>query len=154
MSHTTMLFGLLGLAALAGWLTGHGAGLAAARRLRDEELWRARHIDALTGLPNRADAEARITAMITGKEPVCVGFADLDRFKQLNYDHGHATGDQALRHIATLLRAHAPDTAVWRLHGDEFVFAWPTALHDSLIHAQHLRHLISSTPMPLPGGGC
>lgn len=154
MCHTTTLLGLLTLAVLAAWATGlrQRATLAASLRQRDEELGRARHIDALTGLPNRTDAETRIAAMLGTGRPVCVGFADLDRFKQLNHDHGHATGDQALRHIAALLRAQAPDTAVWRLHGDEFVFAWPAALDDSLAHAQHLRHLIASTPMLLPGG--
>ncbi|MEV4412968.1 GGDEF domain-containing protein [Catellatospora sp. NPDC049609] len=154
MCHTTTLLGLLTLAVLGGWAAGRRQRKALVGRLRqrDEQLWRARHLDALTGLPNRADAETRIAAMLGSRRPVCVAFADLDRFKQLNHDHGHATGDRALRHIAAVLRTLAPGTAVWRLHGDEFVFAWPASLDDSLVNAEHLRHLIASTPMPLPDG--
>ncbi|GAB4054750.1 GGDEF domain-containing protein [Catellatospora paridis] len=156
MSHTLYLFGLLALAAFGGWLTGRRQRNTALQTQVNElngQLWQARHVNPLTGLRNRADAETRIAAMIAARGPVCVGFADLDRFKELNDSYGHATGDRALQHFATVVRALLPDLFVWHLHGDEFVFAWRSTLDEGLIHAQYLRHLVGVNPMPLPDGG-
>jgi cyclic di-GMP phosphodiesterase Gmr len=60
-------------------------------------------------------------------------FCDVDQFKQVNDQHGHAVGDQLLVELATRLTALAgPDDVVARLGGDEFVLLSPGADQASL----------------------
>jgi diguanylate cyclase (GGDEF)-like protein len=86
--------------------------------------------DELTGLPNRrrlmeriAEEEARSRKT---NRPFALLMIDLDNFKMLNDTYGHAAGDQALRHFATVLRLHTRDNdLVARLAGDEFCLVLP-----------------------------
>ena len=94
------------------------------RRLGDEMSYRATH-DALTGLTNRSEFEARLartlhTARQDNSEHALM-FIDLDQFKLVNDVCGHAAGDQLLQQVAKLLRdsVRARDTLA-RLGGDEF----------------------------------
>ncbi len=86
--------------------------------------------DALTGLANRrrwdsALNDACTTARQTGT-PVAVVLVDLDHFKQVNDNFGHAGGDEALRLIAGLLRQGARvDDLAARLGGDELALLLP-----------------------------
>jgi diguanylate cyclase (GGDEF)-like protein len=89
------------------------------------ELRRAALTDPLTGLPNRRALESAFVRE-AGREgragrPFSLLLLDLDRFKQLNDEHGHKAGDRALIEIGELLRRHArpADTAA-RIGGDEF----------------------------------
>jgi diguanylate cyclase (GGDEF)-like protein len=84
-------------------------------------------IDMLTAVPNRRhfqDLAERLLAQ--AREPVAVLLFDIDHFKQINDQHGHATGDRALRlvarHARDALRAH---DVLGRLGGDEFVAMMP-----------------------------
>jgi diguanylate cyclase (GGDEF)-like protein len=94
------------------------------RQLRHQLARQALH-DCLTGLPNRrllmealerALARARRTA-----EPIGLLFLDLDGFKAVNDEHGHAAGDDLLVTVADVLRdlTRATDVPA-RLAGDEF----------------------------------
>ncbi|MBD8890586.1 putative bifunctional diguanylate cyclase/phosphodiesterase [Roseibium litorale] len=82
------------------------------------------HHDALTGLPNRAVFNARLTEAlrITHAKATNMGvmLIDVDKFKEINDTHGHATGDIFLQVIADRLRAVFSDHLVSRLSGDEF----------------------------------
>jgi diguanylate cyclase (GGDEF)-like protein len=97
--------------------------LTAARALT-EARYRANH-DALTGLANRVLFTARIEQALadsrrTGSRPV-VCFIDLDGFKQVNDEHGHAAGDQLLVEVGRRIQALLRETdAAARLSGDEF----------------------------------
>jgi diguanylate cyclase (GGDEF)-like protein/PAS domain S-box-containing protein len=94
------------------------------RNLERQLSHRAFH-DELTGLANRAlfldrmDHALRIARPEI--DPVVVLFVDLDDFKRINDELGHAVGDQVLKQIADRIRraAGTGDTAA-RLGGDEF----------------------------------
>lgn len=81
--------------------------------------------DPLTGLANRALFLNRLEHVLvrsrSNQSINAVLFLDLDRFKVVNDDHGHAVGDELLRAVADRLRecVRAGDT-VSRLGGDEF----------------------------------
>ena len=93
-------------------------------RLLDQVTHQARH-DGLTGLPNRASfAEYLHRAVDDARERdqrATLFFIDLDGFKPVNDELGHATGDKLLIAVGERLRActRAQDT-VARLGGDEF----------------------------------
>ena len=94
-------------------------------RTRAEIAKQAWH-DSLTGLPNRSLLGDRMRqAMAHAKRTeriLAVLFLDLDGFKQINDQYGHASGDELIREIAARLvnSVRAEDT-VARLGGDEFV---------------------------------
>jgi len=81
--------------------------------------------DHLTGLLNRQGFETALDAKIrevdVGKGELACLFVDLDRFKWINDNLGHAAGDEALREVVSRLqrRLGAGDIAA-RLGGDEF----------------------------------
>jgi diguanylate cyclase (GGDEF)-like protein/PAS domain S-box-containing protein len=95
----------------------------------EERLERAATYDDLTGLPNRrlvlrrlSDALAHPGAAVDAGVRFAVLFCDLDGFKRINDQHGHAVGDRVLEQAGSRLSAAARggDT-VGRLGGDEFV---------------------------------
>ena len=95
-------------------------------RQQRDEAYRARH-DPLTGLPNRSVLEEFLPRAIArakrlGGAVVAVGFIDLDGFKLVNDEFGHAVGDELLRQLAGRLKPllRGADLIV-RLGGDEFV---------------------------------
>lgn len=92
----------------------------------EDRLTHAAQHDPLTGLPNRALLMQRLEAALArgrrdGRE-VAALFCDLDGFKQVNDNGGHAAGDGVLLETARRLEAvlRAGDT-VARVGGDEFV---------------------------------
>ena len=83
------------------------------------------HHDALTDLPNRIDFEdsldRALARAIRHHRELVVFFIDLDGFKQVNDEFGHATGDQLLVEVARRLRSLTrKEDAVSRISGDEF----------------------------------
>lgn len=81
--------------------------------------------DALTGLPNRRALEAAVERAIA--QPPIEGrmhafyLLDLNGFKRVNDEHGHAVGDALLQSVAKRFRAAArQEDLVARLGGDEF----------------------------------
>ncbi len=91
--------------------------------------------DDLTGLPNRRAFDQQLLRELERSEregsDVSLALLDLDRFKTLNDTAGHAAGDQALRDLATVIRA-AIRGMDWpaRIGGDEFVVLLPGATVD------------------------
>ncbi len=84
--------------------------------------------DSLTGLPGRAVLWERLEAAAArrraGPLAVSVVFLDLDDFKAVNDQHGHAAGDAVLVEVARRLRValarHDGDAVAIRMSGDEF----------------------------------
>ena len=91
--------------------------------------FQARH-DALTGLINRREFEARleqaIAAVNSGGVEITVLFLDLDHFKTVNDTSGHLAGDELLRQLSRLFlgRLRDKDTLA-RIGGDEFGIVLP-----------------------------
>jgi len=110
--------------------------------------------DPLTGLPNRRLFMDRLQqAIVRSHAALAVLFIDIDRFKQINDEFGHAAGDDALVHVATAVTAasRATDT-VARLGGDEFVVLCEGLDHDDAMRlAERILVAIGSTPAGDPG---
>lgn len=95
----------------------------AEKRAEDELLHRTLH-DLLTGLPNRSLLVSRIDDAIEASRNgtgATVMLLDVDHFKSVNDNHGHAAGDALLKVVAERLRTAVRETdTVARLGGDEF----------------------------------
>lgn len=99
-----------------------------ARRQREGLAWEATH-DPLTDLVNRREFERLLGQLLADRrrhDAACALFIDLDHFKQVNDNAGHAAGDAILHEVAHVLRdgVRAGDT-VARLGGDEFAVLLP-----------------------------
>lgn len=91
----------------------------------EQELRHQAGTDALTGLMNRRRffraATHHLSSSRRGDEHLALFIADLDHFKAINDEHGHAVGDAALKRVAAIIRAHVRATdLVCRLGGEEF----------------------------------
>ena len=94
------------------------------QRLSQALTYRATH-DSLTGLANRCQFEGRLEhahqAVKVGGKPGVLLFIDLDRFKVVNDNCGHAAGDRLLQQVAKTLRGSVRTSeTIARLGGDEF----------------------------------
>lgn len=76
--------------------------------------------DVLTGLPNRRAFDEAFAARDPAAGPFCLALCDIDRFKRINDDHGHAVGDRVLSAIARSLAAECDGHLVVRYGGEEF----------------------------------
>ena len=97
----------------------------------------ARH-DPLTGALNRKGLEEALDKELSNvrrkETPLCMSLLDIDNFKKLNDSLGHAAGDQALAHLATVAReCMRPQDTLARYGGEEFVILLPdTALEQGI----------------------
>jgi diguanylate cyclase (GGDEF)-like protein len=114
--------------------------LALSERLSEEA-----NTDPLTQLYNRRYLDKVVPGQLELAEreghSIGVILLDVDRFKQVNDQYGHATGDQALREIAAYLRQRlrSHDVAC-RYGGEEIAIIAPGAgLHDAVQLAERLR---------------
>jgi diguanylate cyclase len=99
-------------------------------RARDA-LERAALEDALTGVANRAGFERQLQSVFDrtagpGARPAAVVMIDLDHFKPINDNAGHAAGDAMLAAVAQAISAQVRESdVVARLGGDEFALLLP-----------------------------
>jgi two-component system, cell cycle response regulator len=118
---------------------------------------RATH-DRLTGVANRetllTTLAAEVERAVRHYKPLSVAFIDIDRFKPINDNHGHNSGDAVLRQIAALVSdsIRASDT-FGRYGGEEFMLILPeTAPEDAVILAEQLRTKVMNEPLKIAGG--
>lgn len=111
--------------------------------------------DALTGLTNRRHFMARLDQELARQRrharPLTVVAMDVDHFKRINDQHGHAKGDEALVALATTLSigVRAPTDLIARLGGEEFALLLPdTALSDAQTVCMRLQSLLAARPVP------
>lgn len=115
--------------------------------------------DGLTGLLNRTAALTMIERDLSRagrvEGSVMALFIDLDGFKGINDEHGHAAGDDALRLTAEALRATTRSSdVVARLGGDEFLVAGVVIEDRDEVEslAQRIREAIASVSLASSAG--
>lgn len=118
-----------------------------------QELERAARVDFLTGVCNRRAiddlAQRAIAAARRHGMPLSMMIIDVDHFKRINDEFGHAAGDRALietvRRIRDSMRA---EDLVGRLGGEEFVVVMPnTDAGSARIAAERVRVAFAGEPM-------
>jgi diguanylate cyclase (GGDEF)-like protein/PAS domain S-box-containing protein len=126
---------------------------ASAQVALEQALSKQATTDALTGLFNRRQFERMaIDAIATAESDgsaLCLLMLDLDHFKSINDQHGHAGGDEALRTFARLLEATLSTRGLFaRWGGEEFVALLPdTGLAAAALVAEQVRALWSAAEL-------
>ena len=115
--------------------------------------------DALTGIANRRSFDQYASSLLrhgieTGRPP-CIALIDVDRFKQINDTYSHQVGDEVLKTISLLLKAHVREEDMpARLAGDEFVIAFKhTDLHVAELVCERIRLAVKSYDWATVGPG-
>ena len=114
---------------------------------------RIAHTDNLTGLRNRPGfTQGADRALVIAKaedRPFGLLAFDLDGFKRVNDEHGHAVGDDLLRRVAAITVELFPQAhSIARLGGDEFILALPL---ESPEHAAELAEELEEAVRPIAG---
>jgi len=108
--------------------------------------------DEVTGLYNRRFFSLRLEEEISRyrrfNHPVSVVVLDLDGFKTVNDEFGHAVGDDTLRDIGQILMKHSRGiNVVSRYGGDEFaVLLVETAKSGARLYADRIRQVVATFP--------
>lgn len=128
------------------------------RRKETTELAQKAYVDALTGLSNRTAMDEYLVrmdrALCNQPRAVAVMIADVDHFKAINDNHGHAAGDVILAQLAQTLKSSLRDgDFIARYGGEEFLIVLPN-VSDSQARsvAQRLRDAVAENPIALNGG--
>jgi diguanylate cyclase (GGDEF)-like protein/PAS domain S-box-containing protein len=122
---------------------------------REQMAWTADH-DALTGLANRRTFERRAEALVQGLPvtvPAAILFIDLDHFKPVNDQGGHAAGDAMLVAVAAAITSAVRATdLVARLGGDEFAVLLERCNSTAALHtAEHICAAVAAVVLPWQG---
>jgi diguanylate cyclase (GGDEF)-like protein/PAS domain S-box-containing protein len=119
-------------------------------RRREEQLHQRAQTDLLTGIANRGALFDALHRRLEDGPGCALLFCDLDQFKAINDEHGHAVGDRILAEVAgRLVGLAAPDDLVARFGGDEFVILCPTP--DDGAVAELVQRVATEVSRPFPG---
>lgn len=114
-------------------------------------------LDPLTGLYNQRYLRRHLDGLTCGSQTreLAVIMVDIDHFKSVNDRFGHASGDQALRLMASTLRANTRVfDSVARYGGEEFVIVMPgSGIDDAVSAAERLRESAESLSFTVSGVG-
>ncbi|MDD8060122.1 MULTISPECIES: GGDEF domain-containing protein [Shewanella] len=109
--------------------------------------------DSLTNCLNRRgfylQAKQKMLELQNQGQHVCLIYWDIDKFKTINDQFGHAGGDQVLVSISELIKQHIKkDDLMGRMGGEEFVILIGRTCYEDATHvAERLRTMIQNSPI-------
>jgi len=112
-------------------------------------------LDALTNLNNRRQFEIRLKQEIATtkrqKNPLCAMMIDIDFFKKVNDTYGHASGDEVLRTVASIIKGELRESDIpARYGGEEFAVLLPyTHIDEAQIVGERLRKAVEAASIEL-----
>ena len=120
-----------------------------------EEARHAAERDSLTGLKNRRVFWQELEWRLAGPQPsLALAIIDVDDYKAVNDEHGHAVGDRVLQHVTDRISRSVRHTDVlYRIGGDEFALLMPDsdqAAAEAVIDRASAAVGRSRTTIPLP----
>lgn len=121
----------------------------------ESELLKLVSEDHLTGIGNRRyfyeQADREIKRSGRTNSPISIIMVDIDHFKRINDMHGHKSGDEVLKHIASTLKDSIRSIDVLgRVGGEEFAVLLPETNNiQAYILAERLRNRIATTKPPI-----
>ncbi len=113
--------------------------------------------DSLTGLQNRRFLDENLGSVFAlakrHADPLCLVLLDVDFFKQINDEYGHASGDVVLKLLGDLIRWSTRESDISaRMGGDEFAFILPrTSVAQAKIFAESLLEKTRTHAFVIPG---
>lgn len=129
----------------------------ATERARGDVLAGQATTDPLTGIANRRRLDDELGRLVAQSrrygQPLSLILIDLDLFKHVNDNYGHAVGDQVLRETVRRLSETIRDAdLLGRWGGEEFLLAAPNTAHaDACTLAERCRRAIADLAMPTVG---
>ncbi|HUP29018.1 MAG TPA: tetratricopeptide repeat-containing diguanylate cyclase [Usitatibacter sp.] len=136
-------------------IEGRARAIAARRRLDQARLETERYRrlameDSLTGLANRRQLDERLESLMgEARKPgnvVTVALADVDHFKGINDRFSHAVGDEVLKCVGEILRAHCRlGDLAGRYGGEEFMLVFRNLeMRPAVEICEHVRRAVES----------
>jgi len=122
-----------------------------------ERVFRTMALDGLTQLRNRRSLQDAIESEIARsrrhQHALSLLLVDVDRFKDVNDQHGHLCGDLVLQRVAALLARHGRrENCAARFGGDEFAIVLAeTPVAGALTFAERIRGAVESEPIEVGG---
>lgn len=126
-------------------------------RSANEQLYELATVDPLSGCANRRHFVERAQELIAlshrAQSPLCLIIMDIDLFKRVNDIYGHPAGDEVLRMVGRLGRAHIRATdLLGRIGGEEFAMLIPhTGTYNATLFAERLREAIGKEESYIDG---
>lgn len=120
-------------------------------------LYTLARIDPLTGVNNRLALNETATRVLSAaarnKQAVGVLMLDVDHFKKINDQFGHAGGDKVLRVLVrTITSTLRASDVIGRVGGEEFVVLAPgTDMAELMVLAERIRAMLAATPLLVDG---
>ena len=128
------------------------------RKAMEESLLQLATSDPLTGLWNRRHfvevVRGELGRVRRNQAPAALLLMDLDFFKRVNDTHGHAAGDEVLRHFTATVSAQLREADVFaRLGGEEFAVLLPCIDSLGAVRvADRLRRVVADSPASIDAG--
>ncbi|MBB4826779.1 diguanylate cyclase (GGDEF)-like protein [Sporosarcina luteola] len=123
------------------------------QKMLEKRLTQLAYTDGMTQISNRSSlmyhSEKALKHALLQNHPLSLLLFDIDLFKGINDQYGHAVGDEAIRHVVSIAERHVRPTDIFgRYGGEEFVICLPTMpLVEASQVAEQIRKDIEQNPL-------